>query len=154
VCHVVLGGIAMAMLAILTGATVAIGSSSDLTNRESIHLEQRGGHVALLFLNPKHTAFGDQIVINGPVYEAGSRAGRVHAVCTFMDPKGRVADCSATTFLRDGSIAFSTPVHFETNDQTVGAVIGGSGRYRNARGQVVVTNRTSGNAGFLFELEP
>jgi hypothetical protein len=139
------------------GGAVAFGSNGEISAPQTIRLDARGGQIAFLFLNPnKRTAFGDQIVVKQAVYTLGTktRMGSVHAVCTFMDKAGGSADCAGTVFLRDGSIFFSGPVHFEVNDRTVGGITGGSGRYRNARGQVVLINRKSGSEGFLFQLEP
>jgi hypothetical protein len=149
----------VAVLATLggVGGAIALGSEGTITAPETIRLDARGGQIAFLFLNPnKHTAFGDQIVVKQSAFTLGTkdRVGRVHAVCTFMDKRGGAADCAGTVFLRDGSIFFSGPVHFEVNDRTVGAVTGGSGRYRNSRGQVVLINRKSGSEGFIFQLEP
>ena len=71
-----------------------------------------------------------------------------------MDKPGVLAECSITTFLSGGSIVVSGSVHFGVNDRTQGAIVGGTGSYRNARGQVVFVNSSGDTEGFIFHLEP
>ena len=45
-------------------------------------------------------------------------------------------------------------VDFGVNNHTSGSVLGGSGFYRNTRGQVTFANSPSDTEGFIFQLEP
>ena len=147
----------LAMIAVLALAGIAVGSSDELTQPRTIHVIQTGGKITFLKVNPnKDTFIGDQVVVNGPVFSANGtkRVGRQHAICTLMDKPGVLAECSITTFLSDGSIVASGPVHFGVNDRTQGSILGGTGTYRNARGQVVFVNSTGNTEGFIYQLEP
>jgi hypothetical protein len=148
----------LAIAAVLTTAAIAVASSRpELTEPQTIHVEAVGGHVAILQLNPqKQTFFGDQFVINAPVFNATGteRRGHLHSVCTFMDKAGIAADCSATLFLRQGEVLVRGLVNFNTVNHTTGAILGGSGLYRNARGQVTFVNSTGNTEGFILQLEP
>jgi hypothetical protein len=95
-------------------------------------------------------------VISAPVFNMGTdtKIGHQHAICTLMDKKGIVGECMIKTFLHDGEIVASAVVHFGVADHTLGAVTGGTGRYRNARGQVVLVNSLAATEGFIFRIEP
>ena len=142
--------------AVLVTAAIAFASGGELSKPETIRVNQTGGKITFLPLNTnKKTFVGDLVVVNGPVFDTGAtKVGLQHAVCTLMDKRGIVGECSITTFLKAGSIAVRGPVHFGVNDQTRGAITGGTGKYRNARGQVVFINSTANTEGFLFQLEP
>lgn len=143
----------------LVGAAIAVAASSqgELTKPQTIHVVQHGGQITFLPINPKKDVFtGDLVVVNGPVYDASgkTKVGRQHAECTLMEPKGILAECSIETFLHDGMIAVKGPVHFGVDDRTRGAITGGTGHYRNARGQVTFVNSSGPTEGFIFQLEP
>jgi hypothetical protein len=147
----------LALTAALVAAGIAIGSTGQLTKPETVHVVQTGGKITFLKENPNSNTFiGDEVVVNGPVFSADghSQVGRQHALCTLMDKPGVLAECSITTFLRGGSIVANGVVHFGVNDRTRGAIIGGTGMFRNARGQVEFVNSTGNTEGFIFQLQP
>jgi hypothetical protein len=149
--------VALTIGGILVVAGIAFGSGTELTKPQTVHVIQTGGKITFLKLNPnQQTLIGDQVVVNGPVFSADgeTRLGRQHAICTLLDKPGVLAECSITTFLHDGSIVASGPVHFGVNDRTLGAITGGTGTYRNARGQVVFVNSSGNSEGFIYQLEP
>lgn len=153
-----LAGSALAIAAVLATAAIAIASSRpELTAPRTVHVESVGGHVAILQLNPqKRTLFGDQFVISAPLFNAAGteRRGHLHGVCTFMDKAGVASDCAITLFLHQGEVLVRGLVDFNTANHTTGAVLGGSGMYRNARGQVTFVNSTGDTEGFILHLEP
>jgi hypothetical protein len=153
-----LAGSSLAIAAVLTTAAIAVASSRpELTAPQTIHVESVGGHVAILQLNPqKRTFFGNQFVITAPVFNATGieRRGHLHGVCTFMDKPGIAADCAITLFLGQGEVLVRGLVDFNTVNHTTGAILGGSGMYRNARGQVTFVNSTGATEGFILQLEP
>lgn len=149
--------LALVAVGMLVVAGIAIGSGGELSQPQTIHVVQTGGKITFLQVNPNHHTFvGDQVVVNGPVWSTDqqSKVGRQHAVCTLMNKPGVLAECSITTFLSGGSIVVSGPVHFGVNDRTTGAIVGGTGTFRNARGEVVFVNSTGNTEGFIFHLEP
>ena len=82
------------------------------------------------------------------------RVGTIHAECTLVEPKGIVGECRVQIFLHGGLVTLDGPIHFGVNDRSRGAVTGGAGRFRNARGQVIFVNSTGQTQGFILELEP
>ncbi len=150
---------ALVALVGLVAAAIAVASSSqaELTKPETIHVVQRGGQITFLPINPKKDVFtGDLVVVNGPVFDASgkTKVGWQHAECTVMEPKGVVAECAIETFLQHGMIAVKGPTHFGVDDRSRGAITGGTGRYRNARGQVTFLNSSGPMEGLIFRLEP
>jgi hypothetical protein len=153
-----LAGSSLVIAVVLATAAIAVASSRpELTAPRTIHVESVGGHVAILQLNPqKHTFFGDQFVISAPLFNASGtdRRGHIHGVCTFMDKPGVAGDCAITLFLRQGEVLVRGLVDFSTVNHTTGGILGGSGMYRNARGQVTFVNSTGDTEGFILHLEP
>jgi dirigent-like protein len=150
-------GAGIALAGVLVTAAIALGSGTrEISSPMTIHVKAVGGHAAFLQLNPnKNTAFGDQFVISAPLTKPdGMRVGRLHADCTFFDKQGVAAECTGTFFLHGGQVVVRGPVDFGVNNRTSGSVLGGNGRYRNARGQVIFQNSTGNTEGFILELEP
>jgi hypothetical protein len=82
------------------------------------------------------------------------RIGHLHAVCFATDQPGQSADCSTITFLRDGSITSYGPISFAPGDRTIAAITGGTGKYRNTRGQVIFVNTSTNTEGLIYQLQP
>jgi hypothetical protein len=142
---------------VTAGIAFGSGSGGEIAKPEVIRLVTKGGQFTFLPLNTsKHSLIGDQAVISAPVFNMGTdtKIGHQHAICTLMDKKGIVGECMIKTFLHDGEIVASAVVHFGVADHTLGAVTGGTGRYRNARGQVVLVNSLAATEGFIFRIEP
>ena len=150
-------GAVLALTGVLITAAIALGSGKrELGSPVTIRVEAVGGHSVFLQLNPNtHSAFGNEFVISGPLTKHdGRRVGHLHAECTFFDRQGVLAECTGTFFLPGGQVVARGPVDFGVNNRTSGSVLGGNGRYRNARGQVIFQNSTGNTEGFIFELEP
>jgi hypothetical protein len=145
-------------VAALTYTVFAVASSGpELTGPQTIRVKAIGGNATVLPLNPdKNSFFGNEFVINGPLYNwaGNTNVGRIHAECTFVDKQGVAADCTGTFFLRHGQIVARGLVDFGVDNHTNGSVLGGSGLYRNTRGQVTFANSTGDTEGFIFQLEP
>jgi hypothetical protein len=140
--------------ATLIGAAIALGSGGELSKPETISVEARGGKFAFINGPNPNSFYASQGVIRAPVFSGATRVGRADAECTFFDKPGIQAECTITTFLDDGSIVVHGMIHFNKADHTRGAILGGTGRFRNARGQVVFVNSTGDTEGFIFRLEP
>ena len=153
---IVLAGAALVAVAIT--ATMAFASGGrELSKPTTVRVEVRDGNEVLLSLNPNtNTFFGNQFVINGPLFKPGTQtgAGRAHGVCTFMDRVGDKSECAWTLYLRRGEVMLQGPVDFNLSDHTFGAIVGGTRLYRNARGQVVFLNSATDREGFVLKLEP
>jgi hypothetical protein len=154
--------VVVAVLAIgvgLIGAAMAFASSrgGELTGPQTIHVVARGGQITFLPINSRNHSFtGDLVDANTPAFAASGhrKVGRIHAECTLVEPKGIVGECQVQIFLHGGLVTAEGPIHFGVNDSSRGAVTGGAGRFRNARGQVTFVNSTGQTQGFILQLEP
>jgi hypothetical protein len=146
---------AVIVLAGLVLASVAIGSGSQISQPQTIRVLQSGGFQLFLPLNTqKHNDAGDEFVVNGPVLQSGHPAGHLHAVCFAVDRSAQTAECTTMTFLHGGAIASYGPITFTTHGRTEAAVTGGTGMYRNARGQVTFINTSASTEGLVYEVQP
>ena len=151
--------VALAVVVGLVGAAIAVASSTggQLTEPQTIHVVARGGQITFLPINnQKHSFTGDLVDANTPAYAASGhrRMGRIHAECTLVEPKGIVGECQVQIFLHGGLVTAEGPIHFGVNDRSRGAVTGGAGKFRNARGQVIFVNSSGQTQGFILQLEP
>jgi hypothetical protein len=148
---------AIVVIGVVTAAVAVASGRGELSKPVTLHLTTSGGQFAFLQLNPnKKTLYGDQVVIKAPVFKAGTdtKVGSLHATCTFFDKPGVVSECTMTTYLDQGNIVAHGRVDFGKANHTSGAILGGTGQYRNARGQVIFENSTGNTEGFIFQLEP
>jgi len=144
-------------------AAAALGSGNELTQPQTLRILQKGNtHQTFLPLNTaKNNAVGDEFIATGNVVRwektiSGSnfRLGHLHAVCFAVDKQGKTAECSTTVFLRGGQITSYGPIIFAANARTTAAITGGTGRYRNARGEVTFINTSPNTEGLIYHLEP
>jgi hypothetical protein len=143
----------------LIGAAIAVASSrgGQLIKPQTIHVVARGGQITFLPINhQRHSFTGDLVDANTPAFAASGhrRVGTIHAECTLVEPKGVVGECRVQIFLHGGLVTLDGPIHFGVNGRSRGAVTGGAGRFRKARGQVTFVNSTGQTQGFILELEP
>ena len=155
-------GVVVALLTIALGlvtAAIAVASSTggQLTKPETIHVVARGGHITFLAINHQKKSFtGDLVDANTPAYapSGNQKVGTIHAECTLIEPSGVVGECRVQIYLHDGLVTLDGPIHFGLNDRSRGAITGGAGRFRNARGQVIFVNSSGPTQGFILQLEP
>ena len=86
-------------------------------------------------------ATGDSLAIRLNVFDTGgARIGSAYTDCTNVGPRARaenaVLQCTQTYKLRDGQVVTSGVVRFTALDDLQIPIVGGSGAYRGASGQV------------------
>jgi hypothetical protein len=142
----------------LVTAAIAVASSTrgELTRPQTIHVVAKGGHITFLPINHQKKSFtGDLVDANTPAYTpSGRKVGTIHAECTLMEPKGIVGECRVQIYVYGGLVTLDGPIHFGQNDRSRGAITGGAGQFRNARGQVIFVNSSGPTQGFILQLEP
>jgi hypothetical protein len=88
----------------------------------------------------------------------GARIGRFEGLCTWVGAEARVfvsALCTAVAFLPAGKIVLVA--HLRFGEETAAfalPVVGGTGRYANARGTVTIKDLPSGKQAAVFRLVP
>jgi len=86
----------------------------------------------------------------------GSRVGRIVGMCTLAEFSGaRTSSCTATAFLPAGQILIAgSPPLAAGPLKFVVAVLGGTGRYSNARGWARIRDISGGRSSIVFHLVP
>jgi allene oxide cyclase len=96
---------------------------------------------------------GNILTFINPVYNAAdtTKVGHDEGFCTRLDPKKGVWECLWTTFLKDGQITVQGPF-YDTKNSTM-SITGGTGAYKNARGQMKLKSLNGGKKyDFSFQL--
>jgi hypothetical protein len=140
-------GVAIALVLVAAGTTVAAASSARATNHRpaTIQLVAKQTQATLLVLAaPGHGPVGNQFVTTGEVFRQGRNVGHDASVCQIMadlDQAGARFQCVATLSLSEGQLtAQGLATLTETGSQPFTlAITGGTGAYRTAHGQIQVT---------------
>jgi allene oxide cyclase len=96
---------------------------------------------------------GNILTFNNPVYNAANTAqvGHDEGFCTRIAPALGIWECLWTTFLAGGQITVQGPYYDKRN--SVLSITGGTGAYRDSRGQMALLSRDGGKEyDFIFKL--
>jgi hypothetical protein len=96
---------------------------------------------------------GNILTFNNPVFDAADKkqVGHDEGFCTRVAPAQGIWECLWTTFLAGGQITVQGPFYDTRN--SVLSITGGTGAYRNMRGEMVLRSRNGGKEyDFIFKL--
>jgi hypothetical protein len=96
---------------------------------------------------------GNILTFNNPVFDAADKkqVGHDEGFCTRIAPKQGIWECLWTTFLARGQITVQGPFYDTRN--SVLSITGGTGAYRDDRGEMVLNSRNGGKEyDFIFKL--
>jgi len=96
---------------------------------------------------------GNILTFNNPVFNTANtkKVGHDEGFCTRIAPKQHSWECLWTTFLRAGQITVQGP-YYDTRNSVL-SITGGTGNYRNSRGQMRLKSRDRGTEyDFIFAL--
>jgi hypothetical protein len=119
-----------------------------------VHVIEHARTDTVIDTGKKGDTTGDLLTFHNPVFGAGDKAkvGHDQGRCIRI-VAGASWECTWTTFLPGGHITVEGPF-FDTRDSVV-AVTGGTGIYRNARGAMLLRSRAGGTKfDFVFRLVP
>jgi allene oxide cyclase len=144
------------VVAVLVSISIAAGAAGatvgaqkgrpQTTDGETLRFAVKFSPLFLLDLGRHGLSKGDQIVENDRLLNAsGTRAGHDGFACTITDASVPEAACQGTFVMRGGQIT----VQFLNSPPSVkiGAITGGTGRFRTARGQMRLVEPATGNVG-------
>jgi allene oxide cyclase len=149
--------LAAAALAALAVAAVAVaaGSSSapQITQPATQHVIEHPATDTVVNTGPPGDTTGDLLTFHNKLFDASNTTmvGKDQGSCIRIIP-GRSWECTWTNFVRGGHITVEGPF-FDTHDSLV-SVTGGTGIYRNVRGQMLLHARLNGQFDFEFSLIP
>jgi hypothetical protein len=135
--------VGLSVLALALGA-VAVGANPFATaaNPERIDLISRATAINnFVDVGPAGPSPGDIYVFVDDVFLASApnqRVGQALGRCTVIDPASARLGCATTTSLPDGDITTDGTLINVPGTTSTGAITGGTGRFRNARGEAVL----------------
>jgi hypothetical protein len=147
--------LAVAVVGAVAATSAIAGGSSGLTAPRVIHVVERPVSDQVIDIGAKGDSPGDQLPFANPIYDASNshRVGSDQGNCVRASATQGRWECMWTTFLGGGQITVEGPfLDSKVND--VLAITGGTGAFRNARGQMVLHVRADGNFDFVFALQP
>jgi allene oxide cyclase len=132
----------------LTIAVVTGGAST--TPGQKIHVIEHANTDVTAQFDPPNDSSGDVLTFHNPVFNAAdsTKVGRDQGYCIRIRAPGSY-ECNWTTFLANGHITVQGPF-FDTRDSVL-AITGGTGAYRDARGVMELKSRAGGTKfDFIF----
>jgi allene oxide cyclase len=135
-------------LAIAAGGSPPHGVSAPLR----LHIIEHNINEHLVDLPPKGDSQGDLFPFSNVLFNAADtrQIGRDQGNCVRTNPKRGEWQCSWTNKLGNGSITVEGPF-YDTRDSYL-AIIGGTGVYRDAHGQMLLHARSDGY-DFVFSID-
>ena len=143
-------------VAVLVSVSIAVGAAgasagaqkgrAQATDRETLRFAIKFSPLFLLDLGEHGLSKGDQIVANDRLLNTRRKdVGHDGIACTMTDPSVPEAACQGSFVLPGGQIT----VQFLNSPPPVkiGAITGGTGRFRTARGQMRLVEPATGNVG-------
>jgi Allene oxide cyclase len=130
------------------------GTAAKLQKPVTVHVVEHALTDAVIDTGKAGDTTGDLLTFHNPVFDAADKAqaGRDQGQCIRI-AAGRSWECTWTTFLPGGHLTVEGPF-FDTRDSVL-AVTGGTGIYRNARGAMLLKSRAGGTKfDFVFRLLP
>ena len=149
---------ALAATAALTVGAIAAGPSSAKPSRilrpvKTVHVIE---HAITDTENPGvggKDAKGNVLTFNNPVFNVANtkQVGHDEGFCIRIQPQQHIWECLWTTFLKAGQITVQGP-YYDTRNSVL-SITGGTGAYRDSRGEMTLLSRDGGKEyDFIFHL--
>jgi allene oxide cyclase len=149
--------LAAAGSAVVASLAVAVSSASAARARASagttVHVIEHAKTDTVVQSGGKGDKTGNLLTFHNFVYNTSDtkRVGHDQGVCVRIFPPEGSWECMWTTFLAGGQITVEGPYYDSHN--SVLAITGGTGAYRNARGEMNLLARDGGNKyDFIFHI--
>jgi allene oxide cyclase len=139
--RLVLGAVGGLAGVLAVGIAIATASSPQVTSPQTIHVIEEPIKLTFTDLGKKGPSQGDTFVATNVLHEPGDRSkvlGHEDDTCTLVAVKAFRFSCTGTAFFKGGSLMAQGP--FALGRSNVLAVTGGTGKFQNARGQVVAVD--------------
>jgi hypothetical protein len=176
--RLVTGGIVVATTVIVAAAAAAGGSASSarlraygftaerpagppiqhLTRQRTKVYHLTTTSISTIDNDPAGTSQGDEVVVEGRLLHRHAGAGRLEVVevLTGLGTNGGVrVQITLTALLTEGQITAIAGTTFNRSTTSVRAgIVGGTGKYRNARGQVTIQPGSGNSTRLTYHLLP
>jgi allene oxide cyclase len=150
--------LALAATATLTAGAIVAGTSSAQTTRahavgRTVHVIEHAITDTEIPTGGGKDVKGNILTFNNPVYNVANtkQVGHDEGFCTRIAPAQGIWECLWTTFLSAGQITVQGP-YYDTRNSVL-SITGGTGAYRDSRGQMQLLSRDGGKEyDFIFHL--
>jgi allene oxide cyclase len=151
--RILFAGSVAALVLVVAGGLSAVGSAG-LTGPMRFTVVERPLSDAVTDTGPAGDSAGDLLTFANKLYDDTNTdvVGKDQGSCIRIDPAKGKWQCSYTSFLEGGQITVEG-AFYDTRDSLF-AVTGGTGQYRNVRGTQALKVRSDGNFDFVFKLIP
>lgn len=141
------------MLAVGATLTLALGSSvaaSTAGPGKTIRVIEHADTDTVIDLGAAGDSIGDLLAFGNPIYDAknAQQIGRDEGSCIRTNP-GVAWECTWTTILPQGQLTVEGPF-LDSGADSVLAITGGTGAYRNARGEMTLHARNLAGTAYDF----
>jgi hypothetical protein len=144
---------ACACAALLLGVSSGTQASAGSSEEGTVHVIEHALTDTVVYVGDHTDHTGNLLTFHNPVFNtANSRqVGSDRGDCIRIDPTHGTWECRWTTFLDGGQITVEGP--FNDTSNTVFSITGGTGIFREARGQMILRSRNGGaEYDFIFQL--
>jgi hypothetical protein len=147
-------GVGLAAGVIVWSVAAGVVAGSEVTGPTTVHVIEHATTDTVIDTGAAGDSAGDLLTFHNAVFDSTdtTRVGRDQGDCIRIVP-GRSWECRFVTRLAGGSLTVEGPF-FDTHNSVL-AVTGGTGVYRNARGAMTLKSRAGGTEfDFIFHLIP
>jgi allene oxide cyclase len=156
--HLRRGVFALSAAAALAAGAIAAGASSAQSKRAHatgtvVHVIEHAITDTEIPTGGGKDVKGNVLTFNNPVFNTANtkQVGHDEGFCVRVAPKQGIWECLWTTFIKGGQITVQGPF-YDTKNSTL-SITGGTGAYRNARGQMRLKSLDGGKKyDFVFQL--
>ncbi len=149
---------ALAATAALTAGAIAAGPSSAKPSRilkavKTVHVIEHAITDTEIPTGGGKDVKGNVLTFNNPVFNVANtkQVGHDEGFCIRVAPAQGIWECLWTTFLKAGQITVQGP-YYDTRNSVL-SITGGTGAYRDSRGQMTLLSRDGGKEyDFIFNL--
>jgi allene oxide cyclase len=149
--------LALAVLTVIAVVAVASASGSSnplITTPTALHVIEHPVTDTVINTGAPGDTTGDLLTFHNKLYNAANTkvVGHDQGSCIRISPAQGSWECMWTNFVPGGHITVEGPF-FDTRDSIV-TITGGTGGYRNARGQMLLHAKPNGQFDFEFSVIP
>ncbi len=149
---------ALAATAALTAGAIAAGTSSAKPTRAhvagtTVHVIEHANTDTEIPTGGGKDVKGNVLTFNNPVFNVANtkKVGHDEGFCIRVAPARGIWECLWTTFLKAGQITVQGP-YYDTRNSVL-SITGGTGAYRDKRGEMTLLSRNGGKEyDFIFKL--
>ena len=148
--------VAAAATLAIAGLAYASSSHPALSHPTTVHVIEHADTDTVIDTGPAIDSTGDLLTFHNKLYNRHDShvVGRDQGVCTRIDPAAGTWECNWTAFLHGWPDQRAT-ARSPTSTTRCSQSPAGTGKYRNARGQMVLKSRDNGaKYDFIYQLLP